>query len=404
MTPPKRIRKVSANGNDTSQIAAAELQAQLTQAQELVASLAGRLERLESHLYNLELDRESSEVSEHDARDARSVRSARQAVRSLPEDASVAVVSKGDERLLDLHGRDAGHFPQDEDGRYLGFYPEDGTAVVAHLETLRARGAQYLVFPTTSLWWLTEYPKFASYLDTQFQRVEAMDSECAIYELTQLSAPHSPIGQLWEIHDELRTRVPTDPVILDWQSGLNLTSSLPTARVFPVTVPASGSLPFLDNTADIVVIRAGEPALPEAERVAARAVAISGEGAGELRVQWKADGQGDALPSTSIVIPSYNGERYLEVLIPALGRTVPEAYPLEIIVVDDCSTDGYARTPSRIIQVRAPPAPDSEPDQSRLFADLQSWRRCGNGRCHCSSEQRHYSPARLAVHASSHAP
>ena len=37
----------------------------------------------------------------------------------------MAVISKGDEALLNLDGRKAWHFPQDEQGSYLGYHPPD---------------------------------------------------------------------------------------------------------------------------------------------------------------------------------------------------------------------------------------------------------------------------------------
>src|SRR5439155_4204046 len=71
----------------------------------------------------------------------------------VPSDAIVLVVSKGDDALLDLGVRTAWHFPQDDRGAYAGFHPADSTAAIAHLEALRARGGQYLLIPSTSLWW-----------------------------------------------------------------------------------------------------------------------------------------------------------------------------------------------------------------------------------------------------------
>src|SRR5262245_26226480 len=81
----------------------------------------------------------------------------------LPADATVLVVSKGDEELLRLGCR-AWHFPRDERGGYAGHYPADGAAAVAHLEALRAAGAGYLLLPATALWWLDHYRELADHL------------------------------------------------------------------------------------------------------------------------------------------------------------------------------------------------------------------------------------------------
>ena len=52
------------------------------------------------------------------------MRRIRETVRSaLPRDATVVVVSKGDEGLLDLYGRRGWHFPQASSGEYLWYYP-----------------------------------------------------------------------------------------------------------------------------------------------------------------------------------------------------------------------------------------------------------------------------------------
>src|SRR5205823_7668406 len=72
----------------------------------------------------------------------------------LPAGASLLVVSRGDDEFLDLDGRFASHFPQADDGTYAGFYPPDSATAIDHLETLRRRGAGYLLVPGTSLWWL----------------------------------------------------------------------------------------------------------------------------------------------------------------------------------------------------------------------------------------------------------
>ena len=37
--------------------------------------------------------------------------------------------------------------------------------MIAELERLRERGAQYMVIPATSLWWLDHYQGFRRYLD-----------------------------------------------------------------------------------------------------------------------------------------------------------------------------------------------------------------------------------------------
>ena len=101
---------------------------------------------------------------------------------SVPEGATVLVISRGDDEALELGSRTAWHFPQQEDGTYAGSYPQDSAAAVAHLEDLRARGAQYLLVPSTAAWWLEHYEGFAQHLEDRYQRLAERD-ECALYAL-----------------------------------------------------------------------------------------------------------------------------------------------------------------------------------------------------------------------------
>jgi predicted RNase H-like nuclease (RuvC/YqgF family) len=47
---------------------------------------------------------------------------------AVPHDATVLVVSKGDDRLLELGGPRSWHFPQNERGVYAGYHPVDSEA------------------------------------------------------------------------------------------------------------------------------------------------------------------------------------------------------------------------------------------------------------------------------------
>src|SRR5206468_1553705 len=84
---------------------------------------------------------------------------------TLPRNATVLVVSKGDDELLRFDQRTAWHFPRTPEGIYAGHYPADSAAAVAHLEEMRTRGADYLLFPGTAFWWLAHYDDFRRHLD-----------------------------------------------------------------------------------------------------------------------------------------------------------------------------------------------------------------------------------------------
>ncbi len=103
--------------------------------------------------------------------------------RALPPDATVIVVSKGDNELLKLDGRNAWHFPQNDWGVYAGHYPADSAEAIAHLEALRKKGGQYLLFPKTALWWLDHYRELKEHLEKRYQAVSGPDDTCLIYSL-----------------------------------------------------------------------------------------------------------------------------------------------------------------------------------------------------------------------------
>lgn len=100
--------------------------------------------------------------------------------KTLPKDAVILVVSKGDPRLLELEGRESWHFPQVPGGGYAGHHPADSAAAIDQLEMLRSGRARYLLLPNTSFWWLEHYNDFRRHLDTHYYRVRC-DDHCVIF-------------------------------------------------------------------------------------------------------------------------------------------------------------------------------------------------------------------------------
>jgi hypothetical protein len=101
----------------------------------------------------------------------------------VPMDATVLVVSRGDDELLNLYGRRAWHFPRGDDGGYAGHYPRDSEAAIDHLERLHSRGASHLVVPATAVWWLQYYEGFRAHLDKRYESLVEADDTCVLYEL-----------------------------------------------------------------------------------------------------------------------------------------------------------------------------------------------------------------------------
>ncbi|HEV3400343.1 MAG TPA: sulfotransferase [Acidimicrobiales bacterium] len=106
----------------------------------------------------------------------------------LPAGSRALVVSRGDDRLLDVDGRSAGHFPQGDDGHYLGYHPADSADAIARLEALRRGGAQFLVIPSTAFWWLDHYREFQRHLDERYRLVTHRPDVCVVYALDPVAA------------------------------------------------------------------------------------------------------------------------------------------------------------------------------------------------------------------------
>jgi hypothetical protein len=129
----------------------------------------------------------------------------------VPPGSTVLVVSRGDTELLRLDGRTGWHFPRDDKGNYPGYYPRDSVAAIAHLEQLRSKGADHILFPSTSLWWLEHYPELAQHLESRYTSLVREDDVCRIYALRRAEAP-----RLRRFLDSL---LPQDASVLVLSSG-----------------------------------------------------------------------------------------------------------------------------------------------------------------------------------------
>jgi glycosyltransferase involved in cell wall biosynthesis len=146
----------------------------------------------------------------------RTISQIREVVRAiLPADTRVLIVSKGDEDLVQLAGRIGLHFPQTEDGTYAGHYPTDCAAAIAHLEALRAKGANFLLFPKTAFWWFSNYQGLKDYLETRFRMIANTGPSCVIYALGDIPPdPKKSYADLVQrLRDSVRTVVPADGTV-----------------------------------------------------------------------------------------------------------------------------------------------------------------------------------------------
>lgn len=154
----------------------------------------------------------------------------REVVRAmLPPSATVLVVSKGDEELLELDGRPGWHFPRDESGKYAGYHPGSAQEAIRHLESLREAGANYILFPCTAFWWLGHYDDLAQHLIRRYQLVHADNDTCVIFALNGHKVPvRDAVRQtrpgrytrfVDEVRDVVRSVLPENASILVISSG-----------------------------------------------------------------------------------------------------------------------------------------------------------------------------------------
>ncbi len=333
-----------------------------------IATVRRDTERVQSTLYDLKSDPPHPAVGK-DASYRRLIRRIRESVRqALPPDARIAVVSKGDDELLDLYGRVGWHFPQAADGRYGGYYPKRSLSAIAHLETLRARGAEYLLFPATALWWLHEYPDFRAHLVRRYRQTVTDEDACVVFSLReQPSASERPTAGLEVLIEQLSLTCASPPTILDWGSGMQFGDELPEHQ-YMVVRGELDELPYLDATLDIVVTQDTPEHVAEARRVASRAVVrvISSEprrngrsSPVRLEVERTASDAQTRSPSISIIIPCHDGAQHTEACLRSLLDTLPQDFEGEILVVDDASSDrtrellqSFQRGDSRVRSLR----------------------------------------------------
>lgn len=112
----------------------------------------------------------------------------RAVVETVPTGATVLIVSRGDDELLQVEGRHAWHFPRGHDGSYAGHHPADSPEAVALLEAQRAAGAEYVVFPATGAWWLEHYEGLRLHLEGRYRRRFSSPDACVIFDLKDQSS------------------------------------------------------------------------------------------------------------------------------------------------------------------------------------------------------------------------
>jgi len=112
----------------------------------------------------------------------------------VPSGVRVLVVSKGDPWSLRLDGPCGVHFPADRTGIYRGYDPADSGEAISLLDEERRNGAQFIVFPSSTAWWLDFYDDLHKHLEQHDKRIWR-DVNCVIYQLTSAGCDARPAKQ-----------------------------------------------------------------------------------------------------------------------------------------------------------------------------------------------------------------
>jgi hypothetical protein len=161
----------------------------------------------------------------------------------VPPGSSVLVVSKGDASLVELPGVIAAHFPQDAGGGYAGHHPHDSATATAQLEELRRHGAEYLVLPASSRWWLDFYGEFAAHLASHGELVADLPDCCLIYSLGRSAQPQAgpplaerPRATMRQVREYLESLVPEEATLVVLEVEAGLAQALSPLRAAPLQV------------------------------------------------------------------------------------------------------------------------------------------------------------------------
>jgi hypothetical protein len=290
----------------------------------------------------------------------------------VPPDAAMLVISRGDEELL--LGANARYFPQGPDGGYSGYHPASSLSAIAHLEALRAKGADFLVVPATETWWLEQYRDFGRHVRSRYRVLLEDPWSCSVFALHDSEPMRKTVAdEFQEAISACEELLQREPAILDWGTGLRLASGFPDRTVFSPPVD-DHVLPFLDQSVDAIAVPAAAPErIAEARRVASTAVLIvagAAEESATLHVEWVAGSTGQ-LPSVSIIVPSHGAELESSPMVRSLRETLPDRFNAEVLTGHDVAT-GALRATGEILVFLEPGAvvlPEWLAPLLRLFRD-----------------------------------
>lgn len=156
----------------------------------------------------------------------------------LPAGARVLVISKGDDDLLQLDGRIGKHFPQGPGGVYAGHHPADSAEAIGHLERLRVQGADFLLIPASSFWWMHHYGDFRKHLESQYRVASYHDEIGLIFALR--SGTNEPKEKFVLTFPKEGTPAPAATASTPAKAASTTT---PTTPAIAISTPASAEKP-----------------------------------------------------------------------------------------------------------------------------------------------------------------
>lgn len=294
----------------------------------------------------------------------------------LPSPCTVIVAGRSDDTVAYWGKRRAWNFPETEDGAFVGHPPASNEEAIAHLDAMRIKGGDYLLFPKTAFWWLDRFQDFCRHLDTRHRRIWS-DEHCIIYQLLKMA----PV-------DVVEVSLPS--LVTEQLWGRYVGSPKPGSQVEASAVKIAGwvvgrsapavTVEVLHNDTIIRRVPIGErrpkpaaafPHVPGAERSGFSTIVnvLGAAEALELRLQavlqdqsrvpfsilrlqprWPEVAEAANKPLISVIICCYNEAHVLDETIESvLAQTYPH---LELLVVDDRSTDNPAAVVARYPGVR----------------------------------------------------
>jgi hypothetical protein len=141
---------------------------------------------------------------------------------ATPADSVIAVVGKGDPRLVEIEGRRGSHFPGDSEGRYLGYHPRTSEEAIAQVEDARRAGAEFLCFPATATWWLDHYQGLAAWLGAHCRVAARAAETCVLYDLLRVpgeATVETASGTGQKLQTLLDSLLPEDAVVYSFRAN-----------------------------------------------------------------------------------------------------------------------------------------------------------------------------------------